>query len=369
MANRRLRIICAILVLVIALFPCIAFADTHRIVIASDRHDTPSAIPETMRGIPTSVEYVSIIGDMVGASGNMTPPYDSSTVYNEITSLFPNLKPMIGASILWADHDAQVNDDARIVFAKGGYGSGLMKVGKNADGSVAYYIYGISHYDMIPSGRRIDEYLSAAPTSADYMRYEFQAKAFERWVDTIKYKSIPIIVLCHVPLHYARNDNYGAATWTKALNYAATGTETPGANAEIIRNVIYLHGHNHTAETGKNTITGVKYSGEFYIPCGSSMKIGTDPLTYVPIYFTYTTAGYLKENRTASLITIDDKLIHIDKYKNGEVVDDGYDSVSKSSGAFARILFTAKDKTIVRTGKIPIGSAKVTGIKKSYVHS
>ena len=99
------------------------------------------------------------------------------------------------------------------------------------------------------------------------------------------------------------------------------------------------------------------------------MNIGTDPSTYVPIYFTYTTAGYLKENRTASLITIDDKLIHIDKYKNGEVVDDGYDSVSKSSGAFARILFTAKDKTIVRTGKIPIGSAKVTGIKKSYVHS
>ena len=361
------------LIWVIALFPCGAFADTHYIAVASDRHDTPSAISEAMGSMPKSVEFMSIIGDNTGNGQAMSTPYYSSTILNEIKSVFPSLKPVSGATILWADHDEDVIDDAGMVFTNGGYGSSLMKVGKNADGTIAYYIYGISYFDMTTAaGRIISEghsIIYSDPTLEDFSRYEAEAKKFERWIDTIEYNGIPIIVLCHVPLHYARKDNHGAAAWTKALNYAATGTETPGANADVIRNVVFLFGHNHSYETGKNYSTGAQYSGEFYVPCGSSMKVGTDSKTFVPIYFTYTTAGYLKNNRAASLITIDDDMIRITKYKSGKVVTDLYDNASRISGTFARILFTATDKTIVRTGKIPIGSAKVTGIKKSYVHS
>ena len=299
-------------------------AGVRYLAFASDRHGYSSRISNTMRGMPENVEYVSIIGDLVGSGRERAPAFDSSVIQNEILSAgFSRVTNSDDMSILWADHDSGVNDDAGIVFANGGSGSGLMKAGLNDDGSVAYYVYGIAFNDMESENKDA-------------------VKAFEKWADSIKDRSVPVIVVCHVPLHYARGDNKGAALWSAALNYAAVGTETPGPEETASRNVIFLHGHNHTIETkGEN-------SGEFYVPAGSKMEIGPSEGTWQTIYYTYTTAGYLKNNVTATLIAINNDAITVQKYKAGYVSDEVYASTSRKSGEFASEFCTAGTNTIMR---------------------
>ena len=324
---KLLSVIMAVLMLVSAV-PAESFAagEVHNIAVASDRHGNATAIKEAMSGMPKSVEYVSIIGDLVGESGDRTPEYKTSTVVKEIKSLkFKKAKTVKKMSILWADHDKNVDDDKSIVFGEGGYDSGVMYTGKNSDGSVAYYIYGIGYYQMK------EEEAGAEG-----------AKAFETWIDTIEDKTIPIIVFCHVPLHYARKDNKGAEAWTKALNYAATGSETTDDGASVTRDVLYFYGHNHTTETKGD------YSGEFYVPVGARMEVGATEDVWSTVYFTYVTAGYLNSNTSATLISIKDSQIKIVKYQNGKVNGSIYDTESKKSGAFATKFGTKGRKIIKR---------------------
>lgn len=55
-----------------------------------------------------------------------------------------------------------------------------------------------------------------------------------------------MIAIGHVPIHALRNDNRGASYWNDALNYASTGSVD---GSKVIRDVVYLHGHNHTSES------------------------------------------------------------------------------------------------------------------------
>ena len=298
--------------------------EVHYLAFASDRHGKAEAIGQALSGMPSSegasVEYVSIIGDMVGSGSGSSkaPEYDSSVIYDEIAAVgFNKVRSSYDMSILWADHDENVNDDAGIVFAKGGTGSGLMKTGVNKDGTPAYYIYGIAFYDM---------------TEADLA--EKAADEFMDWIDTLEDNTVPLIVVCHVPLHYARGDNKGASYWSDALNYAATGETTTKAGGTVIRDVVYMHGHNHTDEYSSKDPENV-YSGEFYVPRGAAMEIGDTENCFSRIYYTYTTAGYLKDDPKATLITIDGSGMTIEKYHEGEVQDGLYDLESKHSGDFA----------------------------------
>ncbi|MBR4742608.1 MAG: InlB B-repeat-containing protein, partial [Oscillospiraceae bacterium] len=253
----------------------------HYIAVASDRHSTSSAIANAMGGMPSNVEYVVLDGDMVDSGS-----YNTSTLQTEVRSG----AGLSGATVhvVYASHDSSVNDDAGIL--KGRNSSELMYTGTNADGSAAYYVYCASYNSLTTS------------SSTD-------AATFKSWVDAnCTDTSIPIIVIGHVPLHAQRNDNGGAVAWNKALNYAATGEETTSSGKEVIRDVIYLHGHNHTTESNK----------EFYVPRGSTMQIyNSSNSSY--IYYTYTTAGYLRNNTSATLIAIDSASITISKYKNGSV--------------------------------------------------
>ena len=310
----------------------------HNIVLATDRHGNSEAIGEALQGMPKTVEYVSVVGDIVGDGGNRSPEFKTSQVRDEILGVgFEGVTARSDMSIVWADHDAGAIDDARILFADTGKGesadetlSGVMKVGKNADGSTAYYIYGIAFYEM-----------------KEQTRAELAAKRFEQWVDTVADNTVPIIVLCHMPLHYARGDNEGAPAWNKALNYAAVGAETEEAGKALKRNVIFAFGHNHTVEskTGES-------SGEFYVPCGSTMEVGAQEGAWSHIYYTYFTAGYLNQNTTASLVTVDDGTISVSKYDCGEVSDAVYDTESAKSGAFADTFETAGVNQIPRVPRM-----------------
>ena len=335
--KRNLMLVLAVLLLVL-LMPLSAFADetVHNIAAASDRHGDTECVGKAFSGMPQNVEYLSLVGDMVGhedeskenesglslqrGGGNDKPEFKTSTIRDEVRGLGfdlskNNLEPIEGMSILWASHDENGDDDAGIMFAAGGTGSGVMKTGKNSDGTVAYYIYGIAFNEMKKSDLA-----------------EAAAAEFIEWIDTVKDKNIPIIVFCHMPLHYARKDNKGGEAWTEALNYAATGSKSIGEGLQITRDVIYMYGHNHTTET-KNG-----HSGEFYIPSDTRMEVGAAEGNWAQIYFTYVTAGYLSKstNVAASLISIGENDITITKYKDGEVADDNfYDTESVKSGEFA----------------------------------
>lgn len=321
-------------VILAAFFPVLssdaAFAEdelkeeVHYLAFCSDRHGKAEAIGQALSGMPSSeeasVEYVSIIGDMVGSGGGSSkaPEYDSSVIYDEIMSVgFNGVKTNEDMSILWADHDENVNDDANIVFADKGEGSGLMKTGVNRDGTAAYYIYGIAFYDM-----------------TDAAKAEAAAEEFMDWIDTLYDNTVPVIVLCHVPLHYARGDNPGASYWSDALNYAATGEVAAKSGETVIRDVVYMHGHNHTDEYSARDPENI-YSGEFYIPRGAAMETGAEENHFSRIYYTYTTAGYLKDDPKATLITIDGSGITVEKYHEGEVQNGLYDTESRQSGDFA----------------------------------
>ena len=374
--NKILRRILAFLIVFFMVFqPVNTFAEDgtpdiipdeeiHYLAFASDRHapvidletgETHSdGIEKSFAGMPEDVEYVCIVGDTVGEMGDigrMKPVSRSSDVFNEVYSVgFKNANSVDDISILWASHDENMTDDKGIIFADKGYGSGVMKKGLNSDGTAAYYIYGIGFYEMTK-----EEFAEPA------------AKEFMEWVDTLEDNTVPIIVLCHVPLHYSRGDNNGAKYWNLALNYAATGNATAKSGIKVNRDVLFIHGHNHTIETDTKTQT---YSGEYYIPCGSKMEIGVDENDFSTIYYTYTTGGYLKANYSATLVSITEDDMTIEKYQNGAVVDGLYDSESMKSGDFATRFSTAGTHVIESVEQFtPINKEDVSGLEESYEYT
>ena len=231
--------------------------ELHYLVFASDYHSTEGSIENAMIGMP-DIEYICLIGDMVGHGGrDATPEYNSSMILQSVQGSVLGSLSAENVAILWASHDANVYDDDGIVKCRGGYGSDVIYEGLNEDGSVAYYIYGIAHYEMTKG--------------SDISREA--AQKFKEWVSGIDH-TIPVLVLCHVPMIAKRADNNGAVYWNEALNYAATGIEGIASEEQtgtIIRDVIFLSGHNHSIDTN-----------EYYCPAGSTMNIQIDNSTAQP---------------------------------------------------------------------------------------
>ncbi|MBR3364393.1 MAG: hypothetical protein IKG53_05925, partial [Solobacterium sp.] len=109
--------------------------DVHYLVFASDYHNTEGSIENAMMGMPETVEYVCLIGDMVGGRGKDAPPFASSQILSEVQTAMSGSFPASNFAILWASHDENVDDTESIVKCMGGYGSGVIFEGKNEDGS------------------------------------------------------------------------------------------------------------------------------------------------------------------------------------------------------------------------------------------
>lgn len=298
-------------------------SEEHHLAFASDYHSTEGSIENALSGMPEDVEYVSLIGDMVGDRGGSHPEYESGEILDLVREVFPKLDST-SVSIVWATHDLSVNDEGTgIVKCMDGV-SELIREGTNEDNSPAYYIYGIGHYDM----SRGDAVSAGA------------ASAFKEWVKGINH-TIPVIVLCHVPLQASRGDNHGASYWNEALNYAATGMEgitTTDTTADIIRNVLFLHGHNHTNDPQ-----------EYFFGAGTTLSVqvdksqaqGTEDPRPRPgpggraegvlsnIFYTSLTAGYLKTSGNATLVTVADGALTLTKYNGGQTVGLGVDGNTK----------------------------------------
>lgn len=269
--------------------------ETAYAVFASDRHANTNAIYQACHNMDVTDPYVCLVGDMVGQyTKTDSPLYYSSTVKAEVDAVFTNAT----TQIVWGLHDAGVNDDAGIVKCAKANSSGLIYTGKDSKGNVQYYVYAIAYNDIA------DNTVTA----------EAAAGNFEKWVGTITDTTIPVFVVSHVPMHYKRNDNYGAYYWNRAVTYAATGSETGGVSS-IKRDVVFIHGHNHTAEPE-----------EVYYSVGTSVRIAKKPSSkkensYVTctIPYTYLTGGYLKESPEAGLVVINENDIVFSRYGENSV--------------------------------------------------
>ena len=124
---------------------CYAADDTHHLAFGSDRHQDTGAIGRTM-GWMEDPEYVGLIGDMVNGSYHNT---NVSVLADEVHAIFPDAV----VQNIYGGHDYWMTEDvAGIMMCKGPGSSGLVYEGKNADGSAAYHIWGIS-YDNPTRGR------------------------------------------------------------------------------------------------------------------------------------------------------------------------------------------------------------------------
>lgn len=111
-----------------------------------------------------------------------------------------------------------------------------------------YWVYGISYAQMIYHSDRqaLTEdgrgkiYSGKDLADPNGISAETAGNRFRSWVKSLD-DHWPIIVLSHVPLHARRGDNSGAKFWTQALNEAAENHD-----------IVFLWGHNHTVEGGKN---------------------------------------------------------------------------------------------------------------------
>ena len=258
----------------------------HYLAFASDKHDNTDAIRESMQNMPVP-EYINFIGDLVGHGREMMPSYRYTDIYNEVHAVFPSL-PQSRVAITWASHDEYVIDDSEEgvtgVLAREEGSSGPVYTGVDEDGNPMFYVYAIAFYDM----------RNGSPEPAE---------KFRAWAKNLP-AGIPVIAVCHIPINANRSDNRSAWYWHDALNYAATE-----GGEETIRDVLFLHGHNHTTERNR----------EYFYPVGTSIQVpapGKSDRTGIAstIRYTYITAGYLNANDTATLIGISDTEIRMKKY-------------------------------------------------------
>ena len=311
----------------------------HYLAFASDRHQNMSQVDSNTPVVSTAmscwsdlpVEYVSLIGDMVGQTKGDAPAYDVKTVWDEVNAVFPSLS-VNQFSIIWADHDGGYTDPS---------GLGVMKVPSTSttdygnkstqiytDPEHSYYIYAVNYYEMLNN------------TSAE-------PEAFKEWVDGID-KSALIIVLCHAPMHYLRKDNLNGAEWCDALNYAATGSVT---GADVTRNVVFFHGHNHTNE-----------NMEYYYEPGQTVNMqGSGGSVSKTIRFTYITAGYMKKPSgantvNATLLTMDDDEITFTKSKSGTTsILGAVERVSGEDVTYYTVTFETNGGTAVASQRVKEG--------------
>lgn len=78
--------------------------DVHHLVFASDYHATEGGIQTAMGGMPEDVEYVSLIGDMVGSGRDRNPIYQTASIFAQVQGVFPHLDSE-HVSIIWASDE------------------------------------------------------------------------------------------------------------------------------------------------------------------------------------------------------------------------------------------------------------------------
>lgn len=280
--------------------------------VATDRHTNTTIIGNIIDNMESAIgenelDYLGLGGDMVG-SGNSHPGYNSSTVLEEVTGATSSLDAD-NVDIVAGIHDMNVTDDAGIVLPYTEGGAQIYEGDK-------FYVYGV------------EEYCISDDSGESYWTTE--AEKFVNWANSVEDTSKAIIVVSHYPLHAKRDDNDGAYIWHTALNDVATNDA-----GEVVRDVVFFHGHNHTVD-----------SNEYVYNVGDTMSIQNgSSTTSETIQYTYATAGYLNQNSKATLVTITDSTICLDKYTTS--------GVGETMASVTRVVEEVEEETTAPTETEP----------------
>lgn len=312
---------------------------THNLLFASDLRGEDSAFEDSFRNDVQIIDYYSLIGDVVGSD---EPSYSiDEKFYGPLVDLFGGI-PAGDESVISGDHDKNaVDESGKVLKCKNGEESEEIFKEKNSDGSMGVYVYSVGYNDMCKGGQQ---------------SYE-AAEAFKHWVKK-KDPTIPIIVVSHVPVQALRGDNLGAAYWNEALNFAATGVEEIIGEGDLVpikRNVVFLCGHNCTADTTEymfkagskmpvqidTSIDSGRFSEDDFnnkgIPVTTSDVNDTEyedtasvkaKSVKSDIYYTSFVPGYMKANRTSTVLMITENNISFVKYHMGNKVSLGTDGAT-----------------------------------------
>lgn len=210
-------------------------------------------------------------------------------------------------------------DSANTVFAQGNhdyeYAEGIADSGLQPyDEDDKYLVYVINEAQF-PYDQGNSSFRSIVATTAQQVGEDFDALVDAK-------EDRPIMVLCHVPLHYS--DRYKG----KDNTYANLIFDELNDAAEHL-NVFFFYGHNHSGASADYEGTwggAVNYvaRGQYLdVNCSGHGDLGSNPQK---LNFTYMNAGYVgystsatNDTKTMSVLSIYDDRVVIARYdKNGE---------------------------------------------------
>lgn len=315
--------------------PDLSAGKSVSVFVASDRHDngkgnnlTASLQMVTSRMDAVTPQTVLLGGDYVGSGGgkDMQPQFSTKDIEDEVYRVLDRNKTDL--LFTYGSHDRNSIEGYAPFF------SGPKR-------EQGFYIYGISYVQMsykddattkaaLERSKAYTDSIASLPDSlknvpmppppdsikfskaaflADDPGYNGidiedpfgmsatpAAKYFTTWVNSLS-DNAPIIMMSHVPLHYNREDNFGAETWFKTIEVAAQKHD-----------IIFFYAHNHTLEEkGDSAMTKIETDSHMMLP-GDSITVQGDSLEGTPrheLNFIYANAGYLKLG-WSSLVTFTD---------------------------------------------------------------
>ena len=289
---------------------------SHSIFFASDYQGSPAeanltAISKTIKEAGVTPEVAVWCGDYVDGSvyedGADVSPSEMMGRLGDITGIMTGTWPGLQYLFLQGNHDY----------------SGFITDGTlTATGPQEYddYIIYIINEDDFPWWQGVDS--AYADSAANKVTVQRTADKLEDYLGGLIANGCkkPVMIATHVPLSWSARSTTGATWWMDNI-YADVLFEVINDAARKL-DIVYLFGHNHS--DGYDNYIGGSIN---YLGVGDVMRVpngtnGTENYENKIINFTYANAGYIGKTSsnlvpsvsTASILTITEDVIRLDKY-------------------------------------------------------
>lgn len=317
----------------------------HQIFFASDYQGDPAesnlqAISRRIKEAGVTPERAVWCGDyvdgMVYEDGADVAQSDTIPHLNTIKSIMSSQWPELQYMFLQGNHDY----------------SGYITDGTfNKTGAYEFedYIVYIINEDDFPWWQGVDSnYSNASANKETVQKTADKLKAFfdEKIEEGCKK---PVLIATHIPLNWSARSTTGTTWWMDNIYSNILFPVINEAAGKL--DVVYLFGHNHSDGYDNEIGGSVNYLG-----VGDMMKVpdgtnGTRNYTNELINFTYLNAGYIGKVSTnlqpsistASIITINDKEIKIDKYSTSGIYTPATKVITRFHYGVPELAITSKD--------------------------
>lgn len=320
---RKIFAVSMSMILLGGIFPGTAFTSEaaedyeHKLFFASDYQDDPA--PDNLEEITKNIKEAGIepelavwCGDYITGLG-WTDPTGEETVeemmtnYNHIREVMTGRWSQLQYLFLQGNHDstARVKDGTLTPTGAKEYED--------------YIVYTINKDDFPWVQGVDDKYTSSAESKA---AVEKTASNLDTYLGKLIEEGCrkPVIIATHVPLSWSARSSSWSAGWLDNI-YAGTLFDVINEAAEKL-DILYLFGHNHSGNFDQYLGGTVNYLGVGDVMKVPDGTVGTHNYESRIINFTYLNAGYMGyTNRnlepdisTATIMTIDEDSIKIEKY-------------------------------------------------------